>query len=69
MQVTNATEKTVEIRALMSAAVSPTAWDLRVMVREKLISYLQDNYPESLPKVRLEMTSNPSDESPKNTVN
>lgn len=56
MQVTNATEKTVEIRALMSTADSPTGWDLRVLVREKLIAYLQENYPESLPKMRVEMT-------------
>lgn len=53
LQVTNATEKTVEVRALMSAADSPTAWDLRVNVREKLITFLQENYPESLPRTRL----------------
>jgi len=57
MQVTNATEKTVEIRALMSTADSPTGWDLRVHVREKLISFLQENYPESLPRMRVEMSS------------
>jgi small-conductance mechanosensitive channel len=55
MQVTNATDRTLEIRALMSAADSPTAWDLRVLVREKLISYLQKNYPESLPRTRIEL--------------
>jgi len=65
MQVTNATEKTVEIRALMSTADSPTGWDLRVLVREKLISYLQENYPESLPKVRVEMAPSPSVEESK----
>lgn len=53
LQVTNATEKTVEIRALMSAVDSPTAWDLRVNVREKLIEFLQKKYPDSLPKTRL----------------
>ena len=67
MQVTNATEKTMEIRALMSTADSPTGWDLRVLVREKLISYLQENYPGSLPKVRLEMAPTSLDESPINT--
>jgi small-conductance mechanosensitive channel len=56
MQVTNATDRTIEIRALMSAADSPTAWDLRVHVREKLITYLQENYPDSLPRTRIEMT-------------
>lgn len=53
LQVTDAKEKSVEIRALMSASDSPTAWDLRVLVREKLIAYLQENYPESLPHTRL----------------
>ncbi len=55
MQVTNATDKSLEIRALMSAVDSPTAWDLRVHVRENLISFLQKNYPASLPRTRIEM--------------
>lgn len=53
LQVTNSTEKTVEVRALMSSHDSPSAWDLRVNVREKLISYLQQNYPDSLPRSRI----------------
>ncbi|MBN2348721.1 MAG: mechanosensitive ion channel [Bacteroidales bacterium] len=53
LQVTNATEKTVEIRALMSAADSSTAWNLRVYIRENIILFLQKNYPESLPKSRV----------------
>lgn len=53
LQVTDITEKTVEIRALMSAKDSGTAWDLRVYIREHLLKFLQDNYPESLPKTRL----------------
>ena len=58
MQVTNATDRSVEVRALMSADNSPTAWDLRVLVREKLITFLQENYPESLPRTRVELTGN-----------
>ena len=54
LQVTNATEKTLELRALVSAADSSDAWELRCMVREKLLNFLQQNYPESLPKVRVE---------------
>jgi hypothetical protein len=53
LQVTNATEKTMELRALMSAADSPTLWDLRVEIREGLIAYIQQKYPEHLPKTRL----------------
>lgn len=56
MQVTNSTDRSIEIRALMSTADSPTAWDLRVLVREKLIAFLQKNYPDSLPRTRIEMT-------------
>jgi small-conductance mechanosensitive channel len=56
MQVTNATEKSMEVRALMSAADSPAAWDLRVLVREKLILFLQENFPDSLPRTRIEIS-------------
>ncbi len=55
LQVTNATEKAVECRALMSAADSSAAWDLRCEVRERLLAFLQGNYPHSLPKVRAEL--------------
>jgi len=55
IQVTNTTEKTIELRALMSAENSSNAWELRCLVREKLISFLQQNYPESLPQVRVEL--------------
>lgn len=62
LQVTNATEQTVELRALMSARSSPVAWDLRVYVREKLLSFLQEKYPHCLPKMRIDTNavSNPS---------
>lgn len=49
LQVTNTQKDIVELRALMSAKDSATAWDLRVHVREKLVEFLQQNYPESLP--------------------
>ena len=55
LQVTNATERTMELRALMSAADASAAWDLRCEVREKLIEFVQKNYPEALPKTRAEL--------------
>ena len=55
LQVTNATDRIMEIRALVSAENSPAAWDLRVNVREKLLEFLQKNYPETLPKTRLSL--------------
>jgi small-conductance mechanosensitive channel len=53
LQVTDAKENTVEIRALMSAASSPAAWNLRVHIREQLISFIQKEYPDSLPRTRV----------------
>jgi len=58
LQVTNMTERTVELRALMSAADSSSLWDLRCEVREKLLGFLQEQFPESLPKARIEMQKN-----------
>jgi small-conductance mechanosensitive channel len=48
VQVTDTKPNYVEIRCLVSSKDSPTGWDLRVHVREKLIEYLQENYPESI---------------------
>ena len=53
LQVTESKPNYVEVRALMSAKDSPTAWDLRVHVREKLIVFLQENYPESIARTRV----------------
>ncbi len=55
LQVTNATEHTVELRALMGASDSGKAWDLRCQVREQLLDFLRREYPESLPRVRAEL--------------
>jgi len=54
LQVTNAGEKTMEVRALMSAADSSNAFDLRCNVREGLIKFMQEHYPQCLPLVRIE---------------
>lgn len=53
VQVTNATEKTMELRILVSATTSPRAWDLRVYLREHLIAFMQQKYPHCLPKSRV----------------
>jgi len=59
IQVTNATDKTMELRALVSAADASGLWDLRCEVREKLVTFIQKNYPESLPRVRTEFIHEP----------
>jgi small-conductance mechanosensitive channel len=55
VQVTDTTAHAVELRALMSASDSGTAWDLRCLVRERLIAFLQDRYPQCLPRARAEI--------------
>jgi len=64
LQVTDAKEQTMEIRALVSAANSPAAWDLRVKVREELIRFVQENYPEYLPRTRVELPDTNSNKKP-----
>jgi small-conductance mechanosensitive channel len=52
LHVTDAKERTLEVRALASAADASLAWDLRCEIREQLVGFLQRNYPESLPRFR-----------------
>jgi small-conductance mechanosensitive channel len=60
LQVTDATERTLQLRALMSASDSGKAWDLRCYVREKLVAFLQERFPHSLPRARAELERIPS---------
>jgi small-conductance mechanosensitive channel len=55
LQVTNATESAIELRALMGARNSEDAWNLRCHVREQLIGFLHREHPESLPRLRAEL--------------
>lgn len=59
LQVTDATEHTLQLRALMSSPDSSIGWDLRCHVREKLVAFLQERYPHSLPRVRAELDNTP----------
>jgi small-conductance mechanosensitive channel len=53
LQVTDTTETTMVVRVLASAVDAPTAWDLRCEIREALLTFLQENHPESLPVQRV----------------
>lgn len=55
LQITDTNERVMELRALMSAADSSIAWDLRCEVREKLLKFIQEKYPDALPKTRAEI--------------
>ncbi|HEX7864368.1 MAG TPA: mechanosensitive ion channel domain-containing protein [Variovorax sp.] len=53
LRVTDATERTMQIRVLCTAATSSLTFDLRCSVREGLIDYMQREYPQFLPKLRI----------------
>jgi small-conductance mechanosensitive channel len=52
VQVTDFRESVMEIRILASANSAPKVFDLRCEVREKLVEFIQREYPQALPKVR-----------------
>ena len=58
LQVTDASEKTMQLRVLATAADSSKVWDLRCDIREQFIA-LQKNHPQSLPCVRAEIGEKP----------
>jgi hypothetical protein len=55
LDVTNLTEHVVEMRAMVSARNAGDTVNLRRHVREKLVAFLQKNYPECLPRTRVEI--------------
>lgn len=57
LQVTEASDRSIVIRPLFSAADSSKQWDLRCEVREKLITWIQQRYPHCLPRVRADVES------------
>lgn len=52
LQVTDTTDKAIQVRILASSPDSSKAWDLRCFLREKMISYISANYPDALPQLR-----------------
>jgi len=55
--VFDAGERSMRLRVLVSAPDAGTAFDLRCEVREKLIAWLQQHHPESLPRLRATLES------------
>lgn len=56
LQISDAREQTIEVRALVSAANSSAVWDLRCEVREKLIDFVESEFPAALPHARSEVS-------------
>lgn len=54
VQLTDNKADTVEVRFLISARNSSHAFDLRCFIREEMIAFIRDTYPQCLPKTRLQ---------------
>ena len=52
LQVTNLSERTMEIRCLLSARNASDQFDLRCIVREAMIAFVQREFPEAFPRTR-----------------
>ena len=55
LQVTDAVGGMVRLRALVSAHDAAALWDLRCLVRERLVAYVWENQQPSLPRVRADL--------------
>ena len=54
LQVTDANERSMQLRVLATAADSSKSWDLRCQIREQFIDFIQRAHPRSLPLIRAE---------------
>ncbi|WP_261163811.1 mechanosensitive ion channel family protein [Microbacterium sp. Marseille-Q6965] len=57
LQVTEATGGLVRVRILVTARDAPTLFDLRCIVREAMVTWVQENDPNGLPVQRVMMTT------------
>jgi small-conductance mechanosensitive channel len=55
LQVADTNPRTMELRVLVSARNASQAWDLRCEIREKLVSFMQREMPNSLPRERADI--------------
>lgn len=64
LQVTDAVSGWVRVRVLVTARDAPTLFDLRCLVRERLIDWMQRYSSASLPRTRVEMVEPPEQQTP-----
>lgn len=57
VQVTDTSERSMQLRVLLSSSDSGRNFDLRCRVREALIAFIARDYPQHLPQLRLEPIS------------
>jgi small-conductance mechanosensitive channel len=57
LQVTDVTDRALQIRALVTARNSGDLFDLRCFVREEIVAYIRDQQPQAMPRLRVELPS------------
>jgi small-conductance mechanosensitive channel len=62
LQVTETTERAMQLRVLATASDASKAWNLRCEIREKLLAFIQEQLPQGLPRIRASL--NPTAQSP-----
>ncbi|KAF1013841.1 MAG: Miniconductance mechanosensitive channel MscM [Stenotrophomonas maltophilia] len=58
-QVTETSERTLQVRLLVSARNSGDAFDLRCLVRERMLDFLAREHPHALPRLRTRLEREP----------
>jgi hypothetical protein len=53
--MTDAVGGMIRLRALVSAADAPSLWDLRCLVRERLVTWVWQHQRESVPRLRADL--------------
>jgi len=63
VQVTDSSERAMQLRILVSAADSGRAFDLRCEMREGLVDFIQRQFPQALPRMRADVARPDNDDS------
>jgi small-conductance mechanosensitive channel len=64
LQVTDAVNGNIRLRALVSANDAPSLWDLRCLVRERLVAFVWEHQQDAMPRLRAEFSGSPAAEPP-----
>jgi hypothetical protein len=68
LQVTNTTDRSMELRALMGARNASDSWNLRCFVRERLLAFIRDQCPHALARLRVLESAPPPEAEKKESV-
>ena len=55
LQVVDTSDRSMQLRVIVSSPSAGQSWDLRCLIREGLIAFLQREQPHALPRVRAEL--------------